>query len=260
MESTSKYALVTGASSGIGWHLAEELAKKDYSIAAVSNQPERLDELKSKLEKEYGISVLTFNIDLSREDAALKVFNFYNEKNLKIEVLINNAGTFIFGEAVRADYAGIKELIFLNTVTPVLLCRLFGEQMINYRKGFILNVSSITAVMSYPGISLYGPAKRFLRSYTRALRTEMKLYGVNVTCLIPGATDTGLYDTGKYRLRLLKLGIMKKPDVVAKAGVRALFKNRSLCIPGVLNKLIIFLMPAVPHFIISFVNRRTRLV
>ncbi len=261
MENIPKYALITGASSGIGWHLAEALATKGYSVVAVSNQPTLLDDLKKRLENAYGILVFAINIDLALENSAQQVFDYCNEKNLTVEVLINDAGIFVFGEAARVDYSSMKSILALHIMTPVLLCRLFGEQMIKRQKGFILNVSSITAVMPYPGISLYGPTKTFLRKFTRALRTEMNYYGINVTCLIPGATDTALYDAGSFKSPLLmKLGIMKKPDTVANAGIRALFKNRAECTPGLLNKLIIMLLPIVPHFIISIINRKTHLV
>jgi short-subunit dehydrogenase len=257
MENTRKYALITGASSGIGWHFAEEMAKKGYSVVAISNQPAQLDDLKKRLEQAYRITVITLNIDLAKENSAQQVFNYCKEKNLTVEILINNAGIFFFVEAANVDYSRMKLILALHMITPALLCRLFGEQMIKRQKGFILNVSSITAVMPYPGISLYGPTKAFLRNFTRALRTEMKLYGINVTCLIPGAVDTALYDAGNFNLPLLmKLGIMKKPGAVANAGVRALFKNRAECTPGLLNKLVVLLLPILPHFVISIIYRR----
>jgi short-subunit dehydrogenase len=257
MANTEKYALVTGASSGIGWHFAESLARKGYSVVAVSNQPAQLDDLKKKLEQVYGINVITLNTDLAQENSAQQVFDFCNRKNLIIEVLVNNAGIFFFEEVTRVDYSLMKSILGLHMRTPALLCRLFGEQMIKRQRGYILNVSSISAVMPYPGLSLYGPTKAFLRHFTRAFRTEMKAYGVHVTCLIPGATDTALYDASKYNTPLLiKLGIMKKPVTVANAGIRALYKNRAVCIPGLLNKLVLLLFPVLPHFIISIIYRR----
>ena len=261
MEKILKYALVTGASSGIGWHFAELLAKKGYSLVAVSNQPERLAELKKKLEQEDRIIVEIINIDLARENSAIEVFDYCRKKNLEIEVLINDAGMFFFGESARVDSSRMKSMIMLHVLTPTLLCRFFGEQMISRKKGYILNVSSISAVMPYPGISVYGPTKAYLRHFTRALRTEMKYNGINVTCLIPGATDTGLYDAGKFKSSLLlKLGIMKKPAVVAAKGIRALFNNRAESIPGLLNKLVVALLPLIPNFIISTINRKTNVV
>jgi short-subunit dehydrogenase len=261
MEDVMKYALVTGASSGIGWHFAELLAKKGYSVVAVSNQPERLADLKNKLEHENSITVEIINIDLAQENSALRVFEYCKAKNLEIEVLINDAGMFFFGESARIDPSRMKSMIMLHVLTTTLLCRLFGEQMIDRKIGYILNVSSISAIMPYPGISIYGPTKAYLRHFTRALRTEMKFYGINVTCLIPGATDTGLYDAGKYKSSfLMKMGIMKKPEVVAGKSLRALFKNRAECIPGLLNKLVVILLPLIPSFIIGTINRKTNVV
>jgi hypothetical protein len=115
--------------------------------------------------------------------------------------------------------------------------------------------------MPYPTISVYGPTKAFLRYFTRALRTEVKKYNINVTCLLPGATSTGLYNADKYDTSLnRKLGVMKKPETVAKAGIKALFRNRSECIPGFLNKLVVLLVPVVPHAIIGAIFKRTNLL
>jgi hypothetical protein len=261
MEALGKYALVTGASSGIGWHISEGLAERGYSIIAVSNQPVQLQDLKTNLEQTYKIRVITFDIDLTQEDSAQQVFDFCGKNNLAVEVLINDAGIFIFGEVVNVDYSRVKSILALHTATPTLLCRLFGKQMISQKKGFILNVSSITAVMPYPTISLYGPTKIYLRYFTRALRTEMKPYGINVTCLIPGATDTALYDAGNFRTPLLiKLDLMKEPQSVAKAGIKALFNNRAECIPGFLNKLTVALLPIIPQFVIRLIYLHTNIV
>lgn len=261
METSGKYALVTGASSGIGWHISEELAKRGYSLIAVSNQPIQLLDLKTRLESDYKVSVVTYEIDLTKEDSAQQVFDFCGKNNFFVEVLVNNAGIFVFGEVANVDYLKIKSILPLHTLTPTLLCSLFGKRMITQKKGFILNLSSITAVMPYPGISLYGPTKAYLRHFTRALRTEMKVYGINVTCLIPGATDTALYDASYFRTPLMmKLGLMMKPQKVAKKGVRALFNNKAECIPGFLNKMTVMLIPIIPHFVIGLINKNTKLV
>jgi len=261
MGSNHKYALVTGASSGIGWHIAETLAGKGYSVVAVSNQPIQLDNLKKSLEQAYGITVIIFSTDLARENSAQQIFEFCEKHSLTVEVLVNNAGMFIFGETVTADYSAMRSMLNLHMVTPVLLSRMFCESMIRRGIGYIMNISSITAVMPYPGISLYGPTKAFIRHFTRAIRTEMKLYGIKVTCLLPGAVSTAFYGTDKYNTPVFRLlGLMKTPQTVAKAGVNALFKNRPECVPGLLNKIIVFLLPLVPHSIISLINKRTNLV
>jgi len=257
MDDAVRYALVTGASSGIGWHFAESLARRGYPVIAVSNQPDRLDDLRKKLEKEYSARVITLSIDLARESAAEEVFDYCIKNNLEVEVLINNAGIFFFGEIASVDPSKVRSIISLHNMTPVMLCRLFGRQMVDRRRGFMLNISSISAVMPYPGISLYGPTKSFLRNFTRALRTEMRDHGVNVTCLLPGAVDTALYDATNYNAPLLKkLRIIKPPAEIANAGLNALYRNKAECVPGVLNKIILVLMPLIPQFIIRLINRR----
>jgi len=261
MGNSEKYAVVTGASSGIGWHISKELALRGYSIVAVSNQPLQLKDLKTSLEKNYLINVLTFETDLSKEDSATGVFNFCRDNNLAVDILVNDAGMFVFGEVTKIDYTRVRSILALHMVTPALLCRLFGEQMAKKGKGYILNLSSITAVMPYPGISLYASSKAFIRHFTRALRSEMKLDNVSVTCFIPGAADTSLYDRGNINTSLLKkLGLMKNPEAVAKAGVRALFRDQAVCIPGFINKITVLLLPMIPRFIIEVITRRTGII
>jgi short-subunit dehydrogenase len=261
MNEIKKYALVTGASSGIGLHLAEGLARLGYSIIAVSNQPVELEMLKTRIEHMVAVTVTTLNIDLANENSARQVFDFCEEQELEIEVLVNNAGMLVFGLALKVGYSRINTIMNLHMITPVLLCDLFGEKMMAKNKGYILNVSSISAVMPYPGISLYGPTKAFLRHFTRALRTETRPFGIKVTCLIPGATSTNLYSIQNYNIPLLeKLGVFKKPEKVAKAGLKALFNDRPLCIPGWLNKIIVYFMPFIPPSLIAQIYKRTSLL
>jgi len=223
---------------------------------AVSNQPAQLDDLKRELDNMYAVSVHTLNMDLARESAAKEIFDRCEADHLGVEVLVNNAGILVTGDAVEVEYARAADILQLHMNTPALLCHLFGKKMTARKKGYILNVSSISAVMPYPVISFYGPSKTFIRYFTRALRTEMKDSGIRVTCLLPGATATGLYDTHNINIPLaMKLGVMKKPESVARAGVKALFAGRAECIPGTLNKLLVFMLPLVPVFVIARINR-----
>ncbi|MFC2113355.1 SDR family NAD(P)-dependent oxidoreductase, partial [Bacteroidota bacterium] len=251
-----KYALVTGASSGIGWHISDELARRGYNIVAVSNQSTQLENLKSKLEQFHQIVVETICTDLAIHDAALSVFEHCEQQNLDVEVLVNNAGVLVYGETVTTDYSSVNSLLLLHVTTLAVLCRLFGERMVNQKKGYILNVSSISAVMPYPTISLYGPTKAFIRHFTRALRTEMRPHGIHVTCLMPGATNTSFYEETNFRIKkAYGMGIVKRPETVALAGVKALFNNRVRCIPGFLNKLVVLLLPLIPYSLISLIYK-----
>lgn len=254
--------LITGGSSGIGYAIAKEFAKqKRYNLLLVSNQPNQLENCKEELEKNFNLTCYTLNLDLTEPNASKEIVQFCDSKNLVIDVLVNNAGILVFSELVEVSEKEVNSITQLHLNTPTLLCNLFGKRMKDRRQGFILNVSSISSVMPYPGISLYGPTKTYLRYMTRALRTEMSKYNVKVTCLIPGATETGLYDPKKVNIkRARRLGVMHSSEFVAKKAVKALLKGRKRCIPGFLNKLTVIFVPFIPNFIIRLVYKKTRLI
>jgi short-subunit dehydrogenase len=254
-----RHALVTGASSGLGRQISELLVKKGYDLIAVSNVPADLDGLKKHLEEIYGITVDTVNMDLSEETAAQTLYNYCKQKGHAVEVLVNDAGMLVYGPAAEVPFKKAQRILQLHVTTPALLCRLFSKNMIKHDKGFILNVSSISAVMPYPTISFYGPTKTFLRHFTRALRSELKPLGIFVTCLIPGAMDTPLLNEYQVdRRKAIKWRVVGPPEKVARSGIRALFKNRPECIPGFLNKLVVRLLPLIPPFVIGFIYKRLR--
>ena len=253
-----KYALVTGASSGIGWHIALELSKHGYAVVAISNDKKGLNKLKEVLTSNNGKCV-TMVCDLATSNAPQVVFDYCSDGGYDIDVLVNNAGILVHGEVVNVDKNHASALLQLHMHTPAMLCNLFGERMAKAGHGHILNVSSISAVMPYPTISLYGPSKTFLRNFSRALRMEMKPLGVSVTCLMPGATATSLYDADKVNMPLAKkLGVMQSAEFVANKGVNAMLKGKAESIPGVLNWLIVLLVRFVPHFVVGWVYRRTK--
>ena len=256
---SKNYALVTGASSGLGWYISYTLVRRGYNLIAVSNQPSELEELKKKLEETFPVSVVTVNMDLAEEKAAKSLFDYCEEHNYQVDILVNNAGMLIYGEALTVQYSRARSILNLHMTTPALLCRLFGEKMIKNGMGYILNVSSISAVMPYPTISLYGPTKSFLRNFSRAIRTELKPMGVHVTCLLPGPMDTRLLQEYHFNLKKAKkVRIVEHPEKVARAGIKALFRNRPECIPGMLNKLTVWFLPFVPQSVIGLIYRRSR--
>ncbi|MCO5258980.1 MAG: SDR family NAD(P)-dependent oxidoreductase [Crocinitomicaceae bacterium] len=262
-ESTTKnsLALITGGSSGIGLAMATELAKRGYNLLLVSNQEEQLNDVKQSIEQKFSIKCFVLCSDLSIPQAAQAVFNYCSNENLQVDILINNAGMLIFSEVVATDNNRVNTILQLHMCTPTLLCRFFGEDMKKRNNGYILNVSSISSVMPYPGISLYGPSKTYMRYFTRAFRHEMKIYGVNVTCLLPGATETGLYDPNKVNLKLARrTGIMQSSDYVAKKAINALLKNKAECKPGIINKLTVWFLPLVPSWVIYLIHKKTNLI
>ncbi len=137
MNILDKYAVVTGASSGIGWHISKELAARGYSIVAVSNQSERLTELKSELEETFGSTIHIIDCDLATSGAAELIYDFCCQRELQVEVLVNNAGILVYGETMAVDMKKINTILQLHMNTPVLLCRFFGAHMVEKQKGFL---------------------------------------------------------------------------------------------------------------------------
>lgn len=262
MDTTKKpIAIVTGGSSGIGFSISKELAKRGYNLLLISNQLEQLETSKEILETEFNIHCEILNLNLATLDAAQLVFDYCKANNLAVEVLVNNAGMLIFQEVIQTKMERIEAILHLHMHTPTKLCRLFGEEMVKEHKGHILNVASISAVMPYPGISLYGPSKAYLRNFSKAFRHEMRIYGVNVSAVFPGATETGLYDPKKINLLLAKrLGIMQSPEFVAKKAINGLFAKKPIILPGLVNKLTVWFLPFLPSGIIYLIHKKTGLV
>lgn len=253
-------ALVTGASSGIGRAIAVELARCGVHLVLVSNEEQALLTLRQEIEHDYGVALTVFCMDLSTDTAAQSLYQRCVQKKLGVDILVNNAGIFFFGEAVDADAGNITTMLRLHVMTPSLLCTLFGRGMKERRRGFILNVGSIVAYKDFPGIAYYGATKRYIRAFSESLRSEMQEYGVGVTLLCPGAVATGLYNV-PVRSKLLYLsGILANPEAIARIGVRALFKHKTVVVPGMFYKIVLPFVRLIPRFVIDLIKNRTDLV
>jgi hypothetical protein len=254
-----KFALITGASSGIGLEITQLLAARGYSILMVSNQEALLGDLKKTIAADHQVRVETLCIDLARAEAAMEVFNFCKAESIEVEVLVNNAGFFFFGEVAETDISRAQQMIQLHVLTSSTLCSLFGREMKQRRRGFILNVSSISAYKDFPGIAYYGATKSYISSFTRSLRHELRYHGVHVTCLSPGATATALYDPNVINVDLgTKLGIMISARYVAEKGVNGLFRDQALVIPGLTTRLMLYFAMLTPHWLIYEIRKRTK--
>lgn len=245
------YALVTGGTSGIGLAFVHQLAEKGFSLCIVSNQQEELRVLETEIAEKYSVKCTALFIDLAADDAAQEVHNFCRDNQLEVEVLINNAGFLIAEEFVNVPKDRIVALLKLHILTTTLLCHYFAKDMVARGKGYILTVSSTSAHMPFPLISLYGPAKSYIRNFTKAIRSELYSKNVFVCCILPGAVDTNLYDLEASQKKLARrLGIMHSPEFIAKKGLRALIKNKGELVPGILNKLSLIFIKLIPDVFI----------
>lgn len=250
-------ALVTGACSGIGLAIARLLAAHGYTLVLVSNREAELLRVAAELREAHAIPVHAIAQDLATPDAADTLVATLDARGLEVDILVNNAGFFFFGQAADADPERARAMLQLHVTTPSLLCTLLGARMRARRRGHILIVSSISAVRPFPGISYYGSSKTYLRSFARALRSELAVYGVNVTCLAPGATATALYDPSVVPVdKAKKFGVMMDPEAVAAAGLTAMFRGRAECIPGALTRVMVAAAAIAPQPVIDWLRRR----
>lgn len=251
-------ALVTGASSGIGLCYAQCLAR-DYrtDLLLVSNQREELTGAACSIASDYGVDVRHLCMDLAQPDSADKLYRYALDNNLQIDILVNNAGFFFFDSYVRTPEPRIESMLTLHVVTVAKLTRLFGADMCGRHRGYVLNMSSLSAWMAYPGIQTYNSTKAFVYNFTRSVRPEFRLNGVNVMVVTPGAVDTPLYSLSpRTRRACVVLGIMIPPERLVRKALRRLFAGRGRCKPGLVNHIAKPLCMLLPECLINYIIKK----
>ena len=252
-------ALITGASSGIGYQYARQLAARGYDLLIVSNDAEGIANSAAEIRKQYGVRVTPLYRDLSAENAAEDLYRYCEDEQLDVEVLVNNAGVFFFDDLARVDSRRIELMLRLHVRTTTLLCHYFGRSMQARGRGYILNMSSMSAWMPFPGISVYAATKSYLRTLSLAIRNELYDRGVRVTAVCPGAVATGLYNLSeRYQRLALRLGIMMTPERLARKGLRALFSGRRRTVPGFVNRVFVPLTGLIPGPIVRLIKRKAK--
>ncbi len=251
------FALVTGASSGMGLEFAKQLAQRGYNLLIVSNVPEIEDAASDIKHQTPNIEVIDLVMDLGQQSSARELYNYAHEHDIEVEVLVNNAGVY-HDRDILDDSEGFTSLIMnLHMYTPAMLCYLFGQDMRERRKGYILNVCSVTSKMAAQRLGTYGSTKAFLAHFTRALHIELRQYGVKVTDVSPGAVDTGLYSIRPIMTRLGKdLGIIVSPKTLVRRALRALFRGRAkIIVPTIFWKVLSFLILLLPTSVLQLIRR-----
>lgn len=247
MENNSKYALVTGGTSGIGYELAKLLAKDGYNIILVARGEEGLENAKKELESTYNIKALTISKDLFYAGNAFELVDEVREKGIQVDILVNDAGQGLYGEFKDTDIQRELEIVQLNISSLLALTKLFLQDMVARGQGKILNLASIAGKLPGPRQAVYHGTKAFVHSFTEAIRSELKDSGVTITSLLPGATDTDFFNkAGMQESKIVQQGELADPAKVARDGYDALMSGDDMVISGFKNKMQVGMSNVMP--------------
>ncbi|MGH9452547.1 MAG: SDR family NAD(P)-dependent oxidoreductase [Terriglobia bacterium] len=233
-----KWALITGASAGIGRALAEELAAGGANLVLTARRRERLEELAGKLGAANGVNVEIVTADLAQATGPEEVFIFTEQKGIAVDLLVNNAGFGLYGEFQGTKLASQLGMVQVNCAAVVHLTRLFLPQMVERHRGHILIVASTAAFQAVPYIATYAATKAFDLFFAEGLGEEVARYGVRVCALCPGPTATEFSEvagTPKSKAGE-KLGVQEARQV-ARAGLEGLAAGKTCVISGFKNQL-----------------------
>lgn len=252
------WAVVTGAGSGIGFAIARRLAMRGYNIFAAGKDTGHLDACRRTLESECGIRVRTHAADLALPGAAEALFAACREAGIRVEVLVNDAGVFIYNDIIETDQKRIDDIICLHIRTVTTLCRLFAEEMAAADGGYILNMASYSMWMPLPGIALYSATKAYVKTFSVAFAKEARECNVWVTAVSPAGVATDFYGLSRRLQKVgLAVGVLMTPDKVARKALRALFAHRKHLIPGWYNRLFIPLFKCMPAPCVRLLRDKT---
>jgi len=229
----NKWALVTGASSGMGADFARILASVDCHLILVARRQERLEALKEEISAKHGVSVKVIPMDLFIPESPQQLYDQLKGEDIVVDVLINNAGLGIYGKFLEVGWERTRDMLQINMITVAHLTWLFAQDMVSRNFGYILQMASNGAYQPSPLYAAYSASKSFVLSFSEALNYELRGTNVKCTALSPGITVTEFHQvagqkTGSLYYRLTQMDSM----TVAKKGFKALLAGRPSLVPG----------------------------
>jgi len=252
----SRVALITGASGGIGSELALLIAKDGFDCILVARSHERLNELATRLEREFHVGTMVLAKDLSNPHAVDEIFEEVTAAGKEVEILVNNAGYSVYGLFAETDGRAEADMLQVNVIALTQLTKVFLRGMVERRKGRILNLGSTASFEPGPLMAVYYASKAYVLSFSEALANELKGTSVSVTALCPGPTRTGFQERSAVGGSRLFAGQVADAGSVALAGYRGLMGRRTIVIPGFRNKLIPLVVRLAPRGLVRGVVRR----
>jgi short-subunit dehydrogenase len=252
------FALITGASKGIGKAIARDLAARGYDLLLVARSEDLLKETASEIAAGSQVDCQWLALDLSGDQAAAKVYAYCKQHALPVSILVNNAGYGLSGPFEKYTAETHAEMLHLNIVTLVCLTRLFLPELRKQPAAYMLNIGSSAAYQAVPFLSAYAASKSFVLNFSRGLRGELKGTNVSVTCVCPGPTDTNFVNRANIGEKGQKAAARfnMSPEAVAHIAVDSLFKRKTEVITGGMNKLSAFFAWLLPKSLVEGIAKK----
>jgi uncharacterized protein len=242
------FALITGASKGIGKAIAELLARRGYDLLLVARSADLLEQVSAEIRSSTKKKCLWLAQDLAADRAAETVYNWCIENQFDVAVLVNNAGYGLSGPFEKYSPEEHAEMLHVNIITLTILTRLFLPLLHKQSAGYILNIGSSASYQAVPFLSAYAASKAYVLNFSRGLHRELKNTAVSVTCVCPGPTDTNFVNRANVGAKGQKTAerFNMTPQTVAQIAVDSLFRKRPEVITGSMNKLSAFFAWLLP--------------
>jgi uncharacterized protein len=239
-------AIITGASSGIGYEIAQLFAEENINVLIVARNKSKLEQMKISMEKQFNITVYYVATDLSTGEGVKDINHCVDANKLSVNYLVNNAGFGDYGFFADRSMEKYSEMLGLNIISLTELTYFYAKHMIRNGKGRILNVASTAGIQPDPYFAVYGASKAYVISLTEAIHYEFEKTGVTATVLSPGATRTKFMERADMNnAKLYDKGVMTAKEV-AKVGFNGMMKGKLHVIPGFKNKMMAFFSSITP--------------
>ena len=248
-----KFSIVTGGASGLGFEFVKLLLIDKYNVVVIDNDKKELNNIKSKINFKHNKKIILMHKDLSNPDSSIEIFKELKNKN--IEVLINNAGFGLFGKFKDTNWKIERNMIMVHVMCTTEMTKLFLNNMIENKKGRILNMASLAAFQPGPLMSIYYSTKAFILHFSESISNELKGSGVTVTVLCPGQTRTNFQKKVSSREKKINFNFSTAEEV-AKYGYEAMMNGKTIAIPGIINKILSTIHRFIPRSLATKLMRK----
>lgn len=258
----TRTALITGASSGIGYELAKVFAKNKTNLVLVARSEKKLREIAEELTKAHGIKVEVISKDVSILTSAKEIYDAVRQKSIRVDFLVNNAGFGDFGFFTDTKWEKELEMINLNITALTALTKLFVKDMVTQKSGKVLNVASTASFQPGPLMAVYYATKAYVLSFSEAIANELQGTGVSVTALCPGPTESGFQNAAAMNdSKLVKGKKLPSSQDVAEYAYKSLMSGKVVAVHGVMNKIMAqsvrFTPRAIVRSLVRMMSERT---